>query len=58
MGLDSLGLGLGRMITGLGTNLDVLKNFIFLCRLFIGAGFQFFFGVKFEIGFSIALITD
>jgi hypothetical protein len=46
------------MITGLGTNLDVLKNFIFLCRLFIGAGFQFFFGVKFEIGFSIALITD
>jgi hypothetical protein len=58
MGLDSLGLGLGRMITGLGMNLDVLKNFIFLCRLFMGLGFQFFFGVKFEKVGSTALITD
>jgi len=46
------------MITGLGTNLDVLKNFIFLCRLFMGLGFQFFFGVKFEKVGSTALITD
>jgi hypothetical protein len=46
MGLGSLGLGWGRIITGLGTNFEVLKTFILTAYSFGCAWISIFSSAK------------